>query len=170
MPSQFSSRRNGAACLRLWTFCSTARGSGRGTPPKALSLKRFGATWKQFQVKPCGLVCVYGEAFCSAAGLQRDVPEVRQLKESSGRQLLRPQSHAVPGVVPKHAPARVAARGRRHHGKCSRKSALSGVTEEQQVCCKTDKVEKHLKSLAGFLKTFITATIYRLTPKKNLFF
>lgn len=60
--------------------------------------------------------------FCSAAGIQRDVPEVQQLEESEGRQLLRPQSHAVPGVVPKHPPARLAARGRRHHGKCSRRA------------------------------------------------
>lgn len=53
-------------------------------------------------------------SLCAAAGLQRDVPEVWQLEESEGGQLLRPESNTVPGALPQHPAARVAA-GRGHH-------------------------------------------------------
>lgn len=54
---------------------------------------------------------------CAAAGVYGNVQQVWQPQESEGGQLLRPESHTVPGVHPQHPAALVAAGRGRYHGK-----------------------------------------------------
>lgn len=108
--------RTGAAWLLPWIFCLTARGSGEETPPKVPSSGRWvtASTLNPVLVRGAVQASSCGVA---AAGLHGDVQQVQQSEESEGGQLLRPESHAVPGVHPQHPAALLAAGPGRRYGK-----------------------------------------------------
>lgn len=114
--------RTGAVWLLPWTFCLTARESGKETLPKVPSLERS-VHLRLFCDDFHGIEFfhrVYWPPLgfpCAPAGVYKNVQQVWQPQESEGGQLLRPESHTVPSAHLQHPAALMDAGLGRHHGK-----------------------------------------------------